>query len=158
MSDANKLMLTRHDDRTLLITRRFEASPAKVFAAMTQPALVQQWLKPPGWTMPVCDIDFRPGGAYRYVWRNEAGDEMGVGGKFMEIAAPQRIVHDEVFEPAWFPGKSIITTQFLAEAGGTLLRIAVEYEAPEALTIVLASPMEQGMAQSYDQLAELLAG
>jgi len=58
-----------------------------------------------GWTMPVCEIDLRVGGKYRYVWRHAQGHEMGMGGVFREIVPPERIVSTEKFDEAWYPGE-----------------------------------------------------
>ena len=64
-----------------------------VFDAYTKPELVKRWLLgPDGWSMPVCEIDLRAGGKYRYVWRNDShGREMGMGGVYREVVAPERI-------------------------------------------------------------------
>ena len=79
-------------ERELLITRAFDAPRASVFRALTTPALVKRWLLGPGgWTMPVCEIDLKPGGTFRYVWRRDR-EEMGVSGTFREIVPPERIV------------------------------------------------------------------
>src|SRR6267143_2100027 len=57
-----------------LVDVRVDAPRRMVFDAFTKPELVKQWLLgPPGWTMPVCEIDLRVGGAYRYVWRHADG-------------------------------------------------------------------------------------
>src|SRR6476620_2015749 len=92
--DSGKLKITTPSDREIAITRIFDAPRELVFEAMTTPALLQRWLLgPPGWTMPVCEIDLKVGGKYRYVWRNERdGSEMGMGGVFREIVKPQRLV------------------------------------------------------------------
>jgi len=82
MTDAGKLKITASGDREIVMIRSFNAPSALVFDAFTKPELLRQWLLgPPGWTMPICEIDLRVGGKYRYVWRNvNNGNEMGVGG------------------------------------------------------------------------------
>jgi uncharacterized protein YndB with AHSA1/START domain len=129
-----------------------------VFDAHTKPELVKRWLLgPPGWTMPVCEIDLRVGGKYRYVWRNADGTEMGMGGVFREIARPERLVATEVFDQSWYPGEALDTSVFVEERGKTTVTLTVLYESREARDGVLKSPMEQGMAAGYDRLEELLA-
>jgi uncharacterized protein YndB with AHSA1/START domain len=129
-----------------------------VFDAFTKPELVKQWLLgPPGWTMPVCEIDLRVGGSYRYVWRNTAnGNEMGMGGVYREIAAPERIVTTEKFDEAWYPGEAVGTLVLSEQGGKTTVTQTVLYQSREARDAVLKSGMEQGVSASYDRLAELL--
>ena len=94
-----------------------------VFDAHTKPELVRQWLLgPDGWTMPVCEIDLRAGGKYRYVWEKEkTGDEMGVGGEFKEVAKPEKYVATEKFDQSWYPGEALSTTTFTDREGKTFL-------------------------------------
>ena len=83
--------------REVEIERDFDAPRRLVFDAFTKPELVQRCLLgPDGWTMPVCEIDLRAGGAYRYVWRKEStGMEMGMGGVFREVVRPEKLVATE---------------------------------------------------------------
>jgi uncharacterized protein YndB with AHSA1/START domain len=80
--------------REIVMTRIFNATSDLVFDALTKSELVKRWLLgPPGWSMPVCEIDLKVGGKYRYVWRNEDGREMGMEGTYREIVRPDRIVN-----------------------------------------------------------------
>ncbi len=64
--------------------------------AWTIPEHVTQWmLGPDGWSMPVCEIDLRVGGAWHYVWRKSDGEEMGMRGEYREITPPERLVQTE---------------------------------------------------------------
>ena len=113
-------------DREIIMTRVFDASPDLVFDALTKPELVKRWLLgPPGWTMPVCQIDLKVGGAYRYVWRNEDGCEMGMGGTYTEIVRPKRIVQTELFDEAWYEGESLNTWILTEKDGNTTLRVTM---------------------------------
>jgi uncharacterized protein YndB with AHSA1/START domain len=157
MNNAGALKLTTRGDREIVITRVFDAPRALLFDALTKPELVQQWLLgPPGWSMPVCEIDLRVGGAYRYVWRHANGNEMGMGGVYREIAAPERLVATEKFDEAWYPGEALITTTLAEHGGKTVLTLAVLYQSRAARDAVLKSGMERGVAASYDRLAGLL--
>ena len=92
--------------RELLITRVFDAPRNLVFDAWTKPELVRRWLLgPPGWTMPVCEIDLRVGGACRYLWRNADGTEMGMRGVIREIVPPERLVATEKSTSPGTPAK-----------------------------------------------------
>ena len=157
MRNVGELSVSTPTDREIVMTRVFDAPRDLVFEAMTRPELLRRWLLgPEGWTMPVCEVDLRVGGAYRYVW--EKGDtRMGMGGVYQEIAAPERIVQTEVFDDAWYPGEAVNTTVLAEEDGRTTMTLTVLYQSKEARDGVLASPMEDGVAASYDRLAELLA-
>ena len=158
MKNMEGLKVTTRGDREIVMTRDFDAPRRLVFDALTKPELVKQWLLgPPGWSMPVCEIDLRVGGAYRYVWRNTNGKEKGMGGVFREIVVPERIVNTEKFDEAWYPGESLITTTLTEEHGKTMLTTTMLYVSQEARDGVLKSGMERGVAVSYDRLAELLA-
>lgn len=140
------------------VTRTFGAPRALVFDAFTKPALVRRWLLgPPGWTMPTCEIDLRVGGAYRYVWRNDAdGSSMGMGGTFREVVPAARLVATEKFDEAWYAGEALDTTEFTDTDGVTRVVITVRYESKEARDTARRSGMEHGMRAGYDRLEGLL--
>jgi uncharacterized protein YndB with AHSA1/START domain len=152
------LQITTPTDREIAMTRVFDAPRQLVSDALTKPELVKQWLLgPPGWTMPVCEIDLRVGGAYRYVWRRDSdGTEMGMGGVYREIVAPERVVATEKFDEAWYPGEALGTTVLVEHGRKTTLTQTVLYQSREARDGVLKSGMERGVAASYDRLAGLL--
>src|SRR5713101_5925855 len=158
MKNTGTLKVTTPTDREIAMTRVFDAPRRLLFGALTKPELVKQWLLgPPGWTMPVCEIDLRVGGAYRYVWRHANGRELGMGGVYREIVPQERVVCTELFDEAWYPGESLITTTLVEQGGRTTLLSTMLYESQEARDAVLKSGMERGVAASYDRLAELLA-
>ncbi|MEO8659348.1 MAG: SRPBCC family protein [Bryobacteraceae bacterium] len=146
-------------DREVQVTRDFHAPRQIVFDAFTKPELVRRWLLgPPGWEMPVCEIDLRVGGSYRYLWRREnPRTEMGMGGVFREIVSPQRLVATEIFDDAWYPGEALDTTMFVEDGDITRTTITVLYGSQEARDIASRSGMETGMAAGYDRLEELLS-
>jgi uncharacterized protein YndB with AHSA1/START domain len=154
-----QLNVTMPSDREIAMTRVFDAPRTLVFDAHTKPELVKRWLLgPPGWTMPVCEIDLRVGGKYRWVWRSDRdGSTMGIGGVYREIAAPERIVTTERFDEAWYPGEGLNTLVLIEQGGRTTLTQTMRYESKEARDAVLKSGMEKGVEASYDRLAELLA-
>jgi uncharacterized protein YndB with AHSA1/START domain len=107
-------------DREVVVTRVFDAPRELVFDAFTKPELVKRWLLgPPGISMPVCDIDLRVGGRFRYVWRLPNGNDMGMGGVFREIVRPERLVHTELFDEDWTGGETLTTTTFAEKRGKT---------------------------------------
>jgi len=156
--NTGNLKVTTPSDREIAMTRVFDAPRHLVFRALTTPELVQKWLLgPPGWTMPVCEMDLRVGGAYRFLWRGTDGAEMGTRGVFREIAPPERFVATEQFDKPWYPGEALVTYLLVEQGGKTTLTLTVLYASREARDGVLKSGMERGVAMSYDRLAELLA-
>jgi uncharacterized protein YndB with AHSA1/START domain len=151
--------LTTPSDLEIVVERDFNASRELVFEAFTKPELVRRWLLgPDGWTMPVCEIDLRVGGAYRYVWRKDSiGKEMGMGGVFREVVRPEKLVATEKFEDSWYPGEALDTTVFEERGTITKLRLTVLYESKEARDTASRSGMEHGMVAGYNRLEELLA-
>ena len=156
---TNTLQVAKSGDNELVIARTFDAPRALVFDAFTKPDLVKRWLLgPPGWSMPVCEIDLKVGGRFRYVWRNdERAKDMGVGGAFREIVPPERLVHDELFDEDWTGGQTVVTTMFSEENGKTTVTMTVRYSTSVAREAALGMGMTTGMDQSYDRLADLLA-
>jgi uncharacterized protein YndB with AHSA1/START domain len=157
--NSEKLQITTPTDREIAMTRVFSAPRRLVFDALTKPELVKRWLLgPPGWSMPVCEIDLRVGGKYRYVWRRDSdGTDMGMGGVYREIVAPERIVATEKFDQAWYSGEAVGTARLVEQSGKTTLTQTVLYESKETRDAVLKTPMESGVAASYDRLSDVLA-
>ena len=158
MKNSGTFNITAHGDREIVVTRVFDAPRRMVFDAYTKPQLLKQWLLgPDGWSMPVCEIDLRAGGKYRYVWRNDGnGREMGMGGIYREVVAPERIVVTEVFDEAWYPGEAVDTITLVEQDGKTTLTQTILYNSRETRDAVMKSPMQYGMAMSYDKLEEFL--
>lgn len=158
MKNSRVLEVTTPTDREIAMTRVFDAPRRLVFDAHTKPELVKRWLLgPDGWSMPVCKIDLRIGGKYRYVWRRDKdGMQMGIGGVYREIMAPERLVQTERFDEAWYPGEAVDTLVLTEQGDKTTLTQTMLYESSGARDAVLKSGMERGVAASYDRLAELL--
>lgn len=154
-----ELTIRPSGDRELVMTRDFDAPRTLVYDAHTKPELVRQWLLgPPGWTMPVCEMDVRVGGTYRWVWRHATNKtEMGMGGVYRDVKAPERLVTTEKFDEAWYPGESLNTLVLTEKGGRTTLTQTMRYESPAAREAVIKSGMEKGVAASYDRLEDVLA-
>jgi uncharacterized protein YndB with AHSA1/START domain len=157
MKNTGTLKVTTSGDCGIAMTRVFDAPRRLVFDAFTKPELMQRWFfGPPGWSLIVCEIDLKVGGAYRYVWRGPDGNDMGMSGVFREVVPPERTVASEKFDEAWYPGEGLVTTALVEQDGRTTLTLTVLYESREARDAVLKTPMEHGVAAGYDRLAELL--
>ena len=158
MKNPAKLEVTTPTDREIAMTRVFDAPRRLVYDAFTKPELVRRWLLgPDGWTMPVCEIDLRVGGRYRYVWRKAGVPDMGMGGVYREIVPPERIVATEAFDDPWYEGEALDTTEFEEKSGRTTVTITMLLESKEVRDAILNSGMERGMAAGYDRLDEILA-
>ena len=158
MKNAAKLQITTPSDRELSMIRSFEAPRGLVWDAWTKPELLKEWLGVRGgWTFAVCEVDLRVGGKYRYVWRGPSGAEMGMGGVFREVAKPERIVATEKFDDSWYEGDAMDTTTFVERGGKTTVTTTVRYASKAVRDAVLKSPMESGVAESYNKLDEVLA-
>jgi uncharacterized protein YndB with AHSA1/START domain len=159
MNNAGTLKVTARGDREIAMTRVFNAPRTLVFEALTKPALVRLWLLgPPSWSMPVCEIDLRVGGKYRYVWRRVSdGKDMGMGGVYREIVAPELIVATELFDDHWYAGEAVGTSTLVEQDGQTTLTQTMLYESQATRDAVLKTPMESGVRASYDRLEALLA-
>ncbi len=157
MTDTAAMKITTPTDRELVMTRVFDAPRGMVFDALTKTDLLQRWLLgPPGWTMPVCDIDLRVGGKYRYVWQNADARKMGMGGTFQEIVRPSRLVATEVYEDYWTGGETLVTTELAETRGKTTLSTTVRYASREARDAAIKMGATKGLEASYHQLDELL--
>jgi uncharacterized protein YndB with AHSA1/START domain len=155
---SQELKVTTPSDREIMLTRVFDAPRRLVWEAYTRPELLKRWLLgPPGWTMVVCEVGLTVGSSYRYVWRNTHGTEMGMGGVVLEIVPPERMVCTEKFDDPWYKGEAVGTVLLVEQDGKTTLTQTIRYESKEVRDSVLRSPMERGVAASYDRLAELLA-
>lgn len=154
MRNSETFEVTTPGEREIVMTRLFDATPEQVFDALTKPELVAKWLLgPDGWSMPVCDIDLRVGGEFRYVWRsNENGTEFGVNGTYREIEAPGRIVHTELFNDDWTNGESVVTNTIVGESRKTRLTMSVTYSSREVRDMVIETGMSKGVATSFDRL------
>lgn len=158
MKNVGQLKVTTRGDREIVMTRSFDAPRKLVFDAFTKPELIRQWLLgPPGWSMPVCEVDLRVGGKYRYMWRHTNGNQMGMGGMYREIVPPERIVATEKFDESWYPGEEVGTVELVEKAGRTTLTQTILYESREARDGVMKSPMESGVAAGYNRLEQLLS-
>ena len=158
MTGTGTLQIATPTDREIVMTRVFDAPPDLVFDAWTKPELLKRWLGVRnGWTFAVCEVDLRVGGAYRYVWRGPEGNEMGLGGVFREIVRPESVVNTEKFDESWYPGEALVTLVLVESDGKTTGTSTARYESKEARDSVLRSGMEVGVAESYDQLDQILA-
>jgi uncharacterized protein YndB with AHSA1/START domain len=156
--NVGSLRITLPSDREIAMTRVFHAPRTLVYEAHTKPELVRRWLGVHrDWSFAVCDMDLRVGGSYRWVWRNADGRELAMGGVYLEIVAPERIVSTEKFDDPWFEGEAVSTLTLVERGGKTTLTSTTLYDSKAIRDAVLATPMEEGVSIGYDTLETVLA-
>ena len=155
MMNTGTLQVTTPTEREIVIARVFDAPRTLVFDAWTSTEHVPHWLLgPEGWTMPVCEIDLRPGGAWHFVWRRSDGTEMEMRGVYQEVRPPERYVSTESWGGDW---PETINRPVLTEKDGrTTVTLAVLYPSQEARDAALETGMKDGASVSFDRLAEHL--
>ena len=161
----SKAQVSLPSDTEVRVTRDFKAPRELVWRAHTEPKLFQRWIGGyPGWSMPVCEMDVRPGGKYRWSWRSDDdGKEFGFHGDYREVDAPGKIVQAEYFDPGSFGGAmptntpAIIHTTFTETNGITTLVVLMDYGSKEARDAAVSTGMTDGMETSYERLDTLVA-
>jgi uncharacterized protein YndB with AHSA1/START domain len=172
--DATTLRMPTAADE-FFISRNFGVPRELVWRAWTEPRRMAQWWGPRGFTNPVCDLDVRPGGAWRIVMRGEDGTDYPIKGVFREVVAPERLVmlmdlsehpgswHDMI-NPARDRSKGrpalnlLQTATFEEQADGTLLTIRTRFESVALRDAMVKIGMNEGWSLSLDRLAEHLGG
>ncbi len=143
-------------DRALRITRAFAAPAQMVWDAHTKPELLQRWLLgPPGWTMPVCLVDLRVGGDYRYEWHRDGKMAMALSGTYRVVNAPHHLADTQRFDDDWTKGAADTDLTFDEVDGKTQLTMIITYATPAIRDLVLTTPMMEGMEAGYERLDSL---
>jgi uncharacterized protein YndB with AHSA1/START domain len=153
--NSHTFKVTTPSDREIRMTRVFDAPRALVFEALSRPEHIKRWWGRlgEGYSVPVCEVDLRPGGKWRYVNQTPQGDATFYG-EYREIAPPERVVFTEVYAP--FPDAvSVVTAELTEEEGKTRLTVNCLYPSVEVRDMVVKSGMERGAAISYDRLEEV---
>ena len=147
------------NQRTVVITRVFDAPRELVFKAWTDARHLAQWWGPKGFTNPVCEVDARPGGALRIVMRAPDGAEHPMTGVFREVAPPARLVFTNVAVDR--DGKPLLegltTVTFTEQGGRTKLTVESRAVGLVAFAARMLEGMEAGWTQSIDRLGEHVA-
>ena len=153
--NTGTLQVTTPTEREIVMTRVFDAPRSLVFEAWTNPEHLPHWmLGPEGWTMPVCEIDLRPGGAWHFVWRRANGTEMAMSGMYKEVTPPERLVSTESWGGNW--AETLNTLTLSEENGKTTITNTILYPSKEARDAALKTGMKEGASQGFDRLDEYL--
>lgn len=157
-----KTHVTLPSDREILITRTFDAPRAVVWEMWTKAEHLQQWWGPEQWTLPVCELDFRPGGTWFYCMESPDGMKSCGIATYLEIDAPARIVYEDAFADA--NGEKVadmpvghITLEFVEKDGKTTVHDTVRYPTKADRDQVIEMGVEVGIDQTYNRLEAYLA-
>jgi uncharacterized protein YndB with AHSA1/START domain len=164
-----KVEVSLPSDTEVRVTRSFHAPRKLVWQAHTEPQLVQRWMSGmPGWSMPTCEMDVRPGGKYRWRWRSdEGGKEFGFFGEYKEVEAPAKMTQEEYFDPGDVGGDvvgdmpvnnpAMNRSIFTEKNGVTTVVVLMDYGSKAARDAAVSTGMTDGMEISYECLDTLLA-
>ena len=157
MTHSGKAEVTLPADDQIKVVREFDAPANLVYRAVTEPELVRRWWGAQRGAMTVAEIDLRVGGKWRYVMDASTGQEVGFHGEFREIVPNERIVQTEAYEGIPDPDESSnVNTMTLVEADGrTTMELLIRCISKESRDMQIASGMEEGMQESYDDLEDV---
>ena len=150
-------------DTEVLVKRSFDAPVKLVWRAYMEPDLMRRWCSgPPGWSMPVCEMDMRVGGKYRWRWRSdENGQEFGFTGEVLEVVPHARIVHTQIYDGdlGYSMGSepSIVTVTFQEAGGITNVATSIKFASKADRDAAFSTGMTDGMEMSYKRLDDVLA-
>ncbi|GAA0726060.1 SRPBCC domain-containing protein [Dactylosporangium roseum] len=143
-------------DEEVRIVRTVAAPRGLVFDVHTRAEHLPKWMVgPPGWTMPVCEIDLRPGGRFRYVWRSAGDEELTIAGTFHEVIRPDRLVSSEAWSGDWPETRNTVT--FAEHDGRTTITTTIRHVSQEARDAALQSGMKDGLDAGHARLEAYLA-
>jgi uncharacterized protein YndB with AHSA1/START domain len=143
-------------DTVVEISRFLEAPQALAFEVWTECRHLQKWLTgAPGWSMPICQMDLRPGGKYRWGWDMGEGHTMEITGTFKEVSRPDRVVSTESWGGDW--PETLNTMTFVPRDGGTLFAITIEYPSKAARDSAMETGMKDGMEAGFANFDKYVA-
>lgn len=156
-------MSTHTEGLDFVATRSFDAPRATVFKAFSECQSLSRWWGPAGWTLPVCEMDFREGGTWFYCMRSPEGEVSCGKTTYHEIVVPERIVNSDVFADrdgnviAGMP-EARVTLLFTEVDGRTQVEDRAHFASAEDLQTVVEMGMSQGLRETWDRLEDYLAG
>jgi uncharacterized protein YndB with AHSA1/START domain len=135
----------------MILTRVFDAPRELMWKLWTEPEHIRKWWGPKGFTLPGCEMNFRTGGAYRYVMRGPDGQDNPFHGMYREIVRNERIVFTAILDN--LPGHELVTTVTFADESGKT-KLTVRQTTPPG---VPGLGQNQGWSETLERLADLIA-
>jgi uncharacterized protein YndB with AHSA1/START domain len=158
MMQGGALQVSMPSDREIAMTRVFDAPRSLVFDAYTKPELLKRWAGgPPGWNLVECEVDLRVGGAWRWVIKGPEGERMALGGVYLDVVPPERLVSTEAYDEPWYEGEATSMLVLIEREGRTTMTTTVRYASRVVRDGVLKTGMAEGFGAGLDRMAELLA-
>ena len=144
--------------RSISITRVFDAPLERVFAAWTDAGMLAHWFGPKGFSVPTCEADPRPGGVFRLCMRSPEGKDYWVRGKYREVLPAERLVIDCVADDAHGVQRleEVIDVTFAGQGRKTRLTVSCSSGGPSPEAAEMLKGMDKGWQQSVDKLGAQL--
>lgn len=149
--DLTRLQTVLDGDTDILLRRDFAHPPAKVWRALTEPALIRQWMAVQDHPMTRCEFDPRPGGSFHFEWAGPDGNSFFFSGPVVAVDPPHHITHIEYFNGDTTSGARI-TTDLAPQGSGARMTMVMRYDSAEARAAAIATGMTDGMEEVYGKL------
>lgn len=153
--DFTTLQVAEVGQTDIIVRRDFRHPPALVWRALTEPALIRQWMAVTGYPMTRCEITPHAGGSFHFEWAGADGNSFFFSGPIMVAEPPHHMVHAELFNGD--PGmRSEIITDLAPHGTGTRMTMRMHYDSPESRAAAIATGMTDGMEETYARLDALV--
>ena len=142
----------------LIIERVFDAPRDLVWRTLTDPKHIERWWGRTGSTTTVVEMDVRPGGTWRFINHAPGSQDYPFKGEYLEVVPPERVVQTFIFDVEGFNDQGAVETMTLEDLGDrTKMTVRSRYPSEEVLNGALSTGMSEGVVETYDRFAQLLA-
>ena len=160
-TNDTKTKVSLPSDQEILVTRTFDAPRDLLWQMWTQAEHLQHWWGPEGWSLPICEVDFRPGGSWFYCMQGPDGMQSCGKATYLGIDPPKRLVYEDAFTDAEgnvLEGMPLahITLEFVEAGDKTTVLNTVRYPSKAERDAVLEMGVEAGIDQTWNRLDEYL--
>lgn len=154
---AQKLRVSFPSETEVLVERTFAAPKPLLWDAITRCEHLRKWMYGfEGWSLPICEMDLRPGGKIRWGWeKGQSGEKMEITGEYKEVSPPDRFAYRESWGDPWPDSINIFELEEVE--GGTKLNLTMQFPSKAARDSAVETGMNDGLSMSYDRLDNLLA-
>lgn len=160
-NEQTKTQVTLPSDCEILVVRTFDSPRQTMWKMWTEAQHLKHWWGPKEWTLPVCEVDLRPGGSWFYCMESPDGNRYCGKAEYVEVDEPLRLIFKDMFTDADGNAQdgmpvSTVTVEFIEENGKTTVRNTTRYETKVDRDKVVEMGVEAGISQTYDRLDEYL--